>query len=79
MKFIKKKHIFLIFFLNQDDGKIIKLVDLLGNNNLVQISQWKVCNEPIEEIKIKQVSYFFKIETFFFFNFNFNFRDSLCI
>lgn len=49
--------IYFLFLFASDDGRIIKFVDLLDNKNLIQTSQWKVCNEAIEEIQIKRVCF----------------------
>ncbi len=41
------------------DGVVLKIVDLLNNGVWSQVSQWKVCEENIDDIKVKQVFFVF--------------------
>lgn len=42
-----------VFYLGTSDGMIVKLVDTLTGASLNEISEWKICDEPIEEIEIR--------------------------
>jgi hypothetical protein len=60
----KKRSVLLLIILNLltfaiADGVVLKIVDLLNNGVWSQVSQWKVCEEHIDDIKAKQVFFVF--------------------
>jgi hypothetical protein len=45
-----------VYYLGTNDGRVIKLVDSISNSLLTEVSEWKICDESIEELKIKEVN-----------------------